>query len=107
MIKEINPSLANGIDKDIQMTSDVPSVHQDGILPVLDLGLRMVGNQIVWEFYSKPCTSPYTILYRSALSSKQKRESLLQEGLRRIRNTSKSLEREIVIETLSKFMNQL
>ena len=59
--------MANGIDKEIQMTSDVPSAHQDGTLPVLDLGLKMVGNQVVWEFYSKPCTSPYAILYRSAL----------------------------------------
>ena len=40
-------STANGIDKDIQMTSDVPSVHQDGNLPVLDLGLKVVNNKII------------------------------------------------------------
>ena len=99
--------MANGLDKDIQMEMDVPSVHQDATLPVLNLGLKVVRNQVEWTFFSKPCTSPYTIHYRSANSMKQKRETLLQEGLRRIRNTSKSLDREIVNNTLSQFMDQL
>ena len=67
--------IANGIDRDIQMTSDVPSVHQDGTLPVLALSLKVVDNQVIWTFFSKPCTSPYTILYRSALSEKKRGNS--------------------------------
>ena len=74
--------IANDIDDDIQMESDVPSQHQDGYLPVLDLKVKVVNNKVEYLFYSKPCSSPYTIMYASALSSKQKRETILQEGLR-------------------------
>ena len=40
--------IAHGLEMDIRMEMDVPSVHQDGILPVLDLGLKVVNNQVVW-----------------------------------------------------------
>ena len=66
---------ANDIDDSIKMEADVPSKLADGILPVLNLGLWMDNNQVGYTFYQKPCTSPYAVIYSSALSKKQKRET--------------------------------
>ena len=99
--------IANSINVDIQMDADIASNHQDGHLPVLDLELKVVDNKVKYLFYSKPCSSPFTILYRSALSAKQKRETLLQEGLRRLRNCSIDTEVNIVSEIMSQYMYQL
>ena len=46
-------------------------------------------------------------MYQSALPAKQKRETILQEGLRRLRNCSPDLEENEVIEIMSTFMNML
>merc|ERR1711954_544945 len=104
---QVLTELANGIDPDIQMESDVPSAHGNGRLPVLDLNLFVESNQVKFSFYSKPCSSPYTVMYQSALPAKQKRETILQEGLRRLRNCSPDLEETEVIEILTTFMNSL
>ena len=47
--------------------------------------------KILYTFYKKEVSSPYTILKRSALSYKIKRSTLFQEALRRIYNISESL----------------
>ena len=84
MLQEI----VNQIDDNIQMTCDTPSDNQSGRLPVLDLELFVVNNQVSHSFYSKPVSSPYTIKYKSAIQARTKRDSLLQEGIRRYRNVS-------------------
>ena len=104
---QILMGIANGIDPDIQMEVDVPSAHGNGRLPVLDLNIFVESNQVKFSFYSKPCSSPYTVMYQSALPAKQKRETILQEGLRRLRNCSPDLEENAVIEIMSTFMNML
>ena len=48
-------------------------------------------NRIIWKFYEKDVSSPFTILNSSALPKKVKRMSLVQEGLRRLRNTCPDL----------------
>ena len=99
--------IANGIDKDIQMEFDVPSLHREGRLPVLDLHLFIKDNVVKTSFFSKPISSPYTILFQSALSTKQKRNTLLQEGLRRLRNCSPDLDRFEVNDIMSRYMNMI
>ena len=89
------------------METDVPSAHGNGRLPVLDLNLFVESNKVKFSFYSKPCSSPYIIMYSSALPAKQKRETILQEGLRRLRNCSPDLDETEVIEILTTFMNSL
>ena len=99
--------IANGLDDDIQLTYEVPSGHEDGRLPVLDLGLQVVDNKIQHFFYRKGVTSPYCIMYNSAISVKTKRDSLLQEGLRRIRNTCKQATQVEKRRVLGEYMNML
>ena len=99
--------IANTLDINIQMTVDTPSLHQSGRLPVLDLGLYVSDNHIKSGFFSKPMTSPYQIHFRSAIPSRTKRDTLLQEGIRRLRNmgpNTENLEKEAV---MSKYMNSL
>ena len=72
---EILRTIANSIDPDIQMTSEVPSDFPDRRLPVLDLALFIKDNQVHHSFYSKPMATPYVNLHRSALSAKTKRDS--------------------------------
>ena len=82
-------------------------MNEGGKLPVLDLKVWIKDNIVCHSFYSKPMASPFAIMYKSALPAKQKRESLLQEGLRRLRNLdpqTPAIERETI---LSQFMAKL
>ena len=83
---EILLKIANTLDSDIQLTMDVPSQNEGGKMPVLDLNVWVSQNVVRHSFYSKPMASPLAIMYKSALPAKSKRVSLLQEGLRRLRN---------------------
>ena len=53
--------ISNQLDPNIQMTIDVPSVHSNGRLPVLDLEVFLIENKIEFSFYKKPMSSPFVI----------------------------------------------
>ena len=59
-------SIANSINKDIQLTWDIPSNNTNKGMPVLDLEIwveDMEGTKkVLHSFYKKKMTSPYTIL---------------------------------------------
>ena len=99
--------IANEVDKDIQMTSEYPSGHENGRLPVLDLCLEVVNNKIHFYFFSKPMINPYTIMYRSAIPAKVKKDTLFQEGLRRLRNTCPEAPDQEIKDVLRTYMNTL
>ena len=54
-------AIANTLNGDIQMESDVPSNHDSGRLPVLDLEMFMTGEGVEFSFYQKPMNSPFAI----------------------------------------------
>ena len=100
--------LGNSISSFIKLTADFPTAHQSGWMPVLDFQVRMgAGNKIEYKFYSKPMASPFVILESSAMPARIKRNSLIQEGVRRLRNTSRSLAWEVKADILSEFSNKL
>ena len=75
-------------------------------MPLLDIQSRVEpDNRIVWKYFEKDVTSPFTILNTSALPQKVKRMSLIQEGLRRLRNTCPALVQELKQE-LNQELNQ-
>ena len=74
---------------------------------MLDLALFMEGNQVRHSFYAKPMSSPFQVMYNSALSPKTKRSSLLQEGLRRFRNMGIGISQDEKNDVISKFMCSL
>ena len=99
--------IANDLDSDIQMTCEVPSMHTDGRLPVLDLGLEIIDNKIKYFFYRKSVASPYSIMYESAVATRTKRDSLLQEGLRRLHHTCEDASEEDIRQVMGQYMNML
>jgi hypothetical protein len=83
-------NIANDIWPEIQWTMDVPSNHPNRRMPMLDLQVGLQDGEIVFEFYGKVVNTPYCIPARSAHSWKTKRSSLVQEGVRRLLNTSRN-----------------
>ena len=92
----------------ISFSHDVPSNYDDGFLPVLDVKVKLQDSgNLVYQFYEKPTESCKVILADSALSWRQKRTILTQEALRRLKNTSFELGKEVQDGHLSEFMLKL
>ena len=100
----------------IKVTYDCPGLNSNGLVPILDVNIRMewqeeevegVGSvkmqQIVFRFYQKPMNSPYVIMANSAMPMKVKVTTMVQEVIRRLRNMSKWVKREGVQEEMTKF----
>jgi hypothetical protein len=82
--------VANDIWPEIQWTVDVPSNHDHKRMPMLDMQVGMEGGEVVYEFFEKKMNTPYCIPARSAHSWSTKRSTLVQEGVRRMLNTSRN-----------------
>ena len=72
--------IGNSIFDCIQFTIDVPSLNENGKLPVLDVNLEVVDGKIEHGFFKKPCTSEIVIPYTSAHSRKMKMSVLVRRG---------------------------
>ena len=93
--------VANSICEFTSFKTDCPSANDSGWMPLLDIQSRVEpDNRIVWKYYEKDVTSPFTILNTSALPQKVKRRSLIQEGLRRLHNTCPALVQELKQELM-------
>ena len=90
ILKEV----ADTVYKCVQFTVDFPTAHPEKSVPVLDLRVHCEGDQIVHQFYEKPCAARMVIPYQSAHSRKMKMTVLVEEGLRRLRNHSRGLDWE-------------
>ena len=100
--------IANSIHPMIELTSDIPSNHTDGKLPVLDLKVKLgLQNQIDFEFYEKKTKNSRVILASSALPWRQKETILVNEAVRRLRNTTPRLGSETQNFHLNVFMVKL
>ena len=72
--------IANSIDPAIQVEIDFPSKKPDKMMPILDMKMTMDNNNMVkYKFYRKPQSNKYTMMERSALSSKTKRSTLTSQ----------------------------
>ena len=100
----------------IQVTFDCPGLNENGMVPILDLKVKMEEHveiveglgevrvqQIVWRFYEKPMNSPYVIMASSAMPQKVKVVTMVQEVLRRCRNMSPKVEEQEVKDELGRF----
>ena len=67
-----------------------------GKVPVLDLQIYVGEDRLVkHEFYEKPCANKFVIPAQSAHSKKMRMSVLVEEGLRRLRNSSRGLDGEV------------
>ena len=104
---DIVQNLANTINPMIKLTVETPCNYPDGKLPVLDITVKInqeAQNRLDFEFFEKPTKNPRVVMADSALSFRQKRTILTQEGLRRLRNTKIELGPEVQKKHLDKFM---
>ena len=76
-------------------------------MPCLDIQVWVEKGEILHEFYSKPMSSPYTIMFNSAISGNIKRNTILQEGLRRIKLTHQKVAKLKIKQILTEFANRL
>ena len=120
MMREVQ-KMANTIEKDIQLTMDVPSNHPDGKLPVLDLKMwvesrrdgegeggrvdegEVEHQEIMYQFYEKEMVAPRVIGRESVLPERVKLTTLTQEIIRVKKNTCKPLRKRMEREQMSRF----
>ena len=110
-IKEIGES----IHRSIKLTKEVPSEHEDKKLPVLDLKtwieeVEVEGERkqkVLHEFYMKDVSSRAVIHKDAALSMKDKRTILTQEGIRIIKNCHELIGEQGQAEHLTYFMKRM
>ena len=73
-------------------------------MPILDLKVKVSDQEkIHYQFYRKPMAQHLTLLERSAMPMRMKRQSLSQEVVRILRNTDKNLPWSLKAEMLSQF----
>ena len=77
--------------KSIEMEEDYPSKHTSGKLPILDLQVWVGEGQVLHLHYRKPMASKSVINRRSAFTTREMKNILLEEASRRLRNCSPNL----------------
>ena len=88
----------------IKMVFDCPSMHEDGLMPILDLNVNISEQgDIHYQFYRKSMAQHLTLLERSAMSMRMKRQAMSQEVLRILRNTKRTVPWSQKAEMLSQF----
>ena len=84
---------------------------ETGEIPMLDFQLRVEhlseGETVWFRYYEKPCTSDRVLAMDSAMSMKQKVQSLSNEILRRLRNMDRMTAQEERAATLKILMLKL
>ena len=100
--------IANTVYPCVQFTTDCPSNHREGMMPVLDFQM-CVGEDghIKYVFYQKPCASRLAIPASSAHSKQQKLAVMVEEGLRRLRNHSRWMDWNIKKKCLEEWAMKL
>ena len=76
-------------------------------MPILVCQVKVVENEIQYKFYKKPMTNPLVMMATSALPGNVKRSSLIQEVIRRLKNTRRSMDWEVKADILSEFSNSM
>ena len=90
-----------------QLTADAPSKNSSGWMPILDIQVKIKADKIVYKFFKKKVSTPFVILANSALPTKIKRASLVQEAVRRLLNTRRNTDWDIKAEILTEFSYSL
>ena len=99
--------VANSIFDCVQFTVDYPSKNENGKVPILDLEIAVVDNQMIHEHFEKPCAAKMVIPFQSAHSRKMKMAVLVEEGVRRLRNTARGLDEEKRRSVMEKWSRKL
>ena len=98
--------IANTISQ-LRFTMDCPSLNDNKMVPILDTQLWIEGNRVQYIFYKKSCSSQFTVLKRSAIPDRTKRQTIFQEGIRRCYTTSPTVGDEVRNKIMADYSNML
>ena len=96
--------VANSIFEFLNVKIDCPSLHEDGFMPIL---AKIESGKIVYIFYKKPLSNDRVILANSAMPHNVKMATMVNEAVRRLRNTSRSLPWKTKADILTRFAGPL
>ena len=89
---ELLSHVASGLEQDITMTFDAPSLGKDKMMPVLCKKVWMNDEyKVKFRFYEIPMVSQSTVMKYAAWSWRQKKITLSGEVSRKMLNTSPDL----------------
>ena len=114
-IMEKVKDVANSIHKSISVKIDYPSNHGNQRLPILDTEMWIVEvdvggtkkHQIIYSYYEKEMSSKYLIHKKSALSNQSKRNTLINDLVRVMKNTSLKVGDDESQSNIQHFMNKM
>ena len=98
----------NSIKPHLKFTLECEEDFSNRRLPTLDCELWMEGDKVMTAFFEKPTKTPYCILATTAMPQQMIENSMVQEVVRRLVNTSMELKEEKVtaVEGLIKRMRR-
>ena len=100
--------IANSVEPNIEVEVDYPSKHEDKMMPILDMKMAINSeNEVKYMFYRKPQTNRFTMMERSALSSRVKRATMSNDALRRLLCCSPNLEEHKRVEVMEEYARML
>ena len=79
------------LPRSVVMEEDFPTNHLQEKLPILDMEMWWENDTLLHQHYTKPMASRSVIMAKSAFPTSTKRNILVEEGMRRLRNCSPSL----------------
>ena len=78
--------IADTVDVNLKFEFDCPSLHPvEQAVPILDLQCWTDNDLIRHKFYKKQCAPERTVMAGTALSGSTLRNTIFQEGIRRLR----------------------
>ena len=105
--EEISKSL-NGMINFLSFTTESENDFTDGFLPTLDTQTKVMDSgEILYKFYMKPMSNNILIQYGTALPKNTIFASLRQEIVRRMLNTSRTLDWDERLAVVENFIQQL
>ena len=88
-------SIADSLENNIKVITNHLGMNNDKRMSVLDMKIwvvRFTGAPVITHnFYKKPVASKFTIMKRSAVADKVKKDNIFHESLRRLLHISSSL----------------
>ena len=103
----------NSLCSDMKFTFETQHDFQNDFLPTLDFQVRLFHDretgcqQLEYMFFKNPMSSKHGILQTSALSDVIKTNTITQEVIRRLRNTSVEMDSSVKSNILQTYINEL
>ena len=100
-------NILNSMVEYLKFTTEDCEEFESRTLPTLDCQLWIENNEILHTFYEKPQVGNRVLLHNTALASTSLNSSIIQEGVRRLLNTSENVSDKVRTGILDKFASKI